>query len=193
DAKAKYNEAMSIKPDEKYPKDKIAEIDTILDDLAKKVAEEKAKTEQYNAAIAAADNALNAKKYEDAKAKYNEAIGIKPDEKYPKDKIAEIDTILADLAKKEAEEKAKTEQYNAAIAAADNALNAKKYEDAKAKYNEAIGIKPDEKYPKDKIAEIDSILADLAKKEAEEKAKTEQYNAAIAAADNALNAKKYED
>src|SRR5690606_11385379 len=145
----------------------------------KKEAEEKAKTEQYNAAIAAADNGLNAKKYEDAKAKYNEAIGIKPDEKYPKDKIAEIDSILADLAKKEAEEKAKTEQYNAAIAAADNALNAKKYEDAKAKYNEAIGIKPDEKYPKDKIAEIDSILADLAKKEAEEKAKTEQYNAAI--------------
>src|SRR5690606_23834346 len=142
---------------------------------------------------AAADNALNAKKYEDAKAKYNEASGIKPDEKRPKERSAGKDSILADLAKKEAEEKAKTEQYNADIATADNAMNAKKYEDAKAKYNEASGIKPDEKYPKDKIAEIDSILADLAKKEAEEKAKTEQYNAAIAAADNAMNAKKYED
>src|SRR5690606_37573805 len=139
-------EASGIKPDEKYPKDKIAEIDTILADLAKKEAEEKAKTEQYNAAIAAADNAMNAKKYEDAKAKYNEAIGIKPDEKYPKDKIAEIDSILADLAKKEAEEKAKTEQYNAAIAAADNALNAKKYEDAKDKNNTAINTKHEKKY-----------------------------------------------
>ncbi|MBL1231449.1 MAG: hypothetical protein COA31_001880 [Flavobacteriales bacterium] len=191
-AKGKYNEALGVKPDEQYPKTKLTEIEGLLAELAKKEAEEKAKTEQYNALISAADKALGAKDYEDAKGKYNEAIVVKPEEKYPKDKIVEIDGILAELAKEEAEEKAKQEKYDAAIAAADKALTEKSYDAAKTKYNEALSLKAEEKYPKDKIVEIDGILAELAKKEAEEKAKQEKYDAAIAAADKALADKSYD-
>ena len=191
-AKGKYNEALGVKPDEQYPKTKLTEIEGLLAELAKKEAEEKAKTEQYNALISAADKALGAKDYEGAKGKYNEAIGVKPEEKYPKDKIAEIDGILAELAKKEAEEKAKQEKYDAAIVAADKALAEKSYEAAKGKYNEALGIKSDEQYPKTKLTEIEGILAEIAKNEAAEKAKQEKYDAAIAAGDKALTEKSYE-
>ena len=198
-AKGKYNEALGVKSDEQYPKTKLTEIEGLLAELAKKAAEEQAKQEKYDAAIAAADKALSAKEYDAAKGKYNEALGVKPDEQYPKTKLTEIEGLLADLAKKEAEEKAKTEQYNALTSAADKALGAKDYEGAKGKYNEAITVKPEEKYPKDKLKEIEGILAEIARKKAEEesammaqKEKDEKYNAAIAAADKALAEKSYD-
>jgi len=191
-AKQAYETASGIKPDEKYPKDKLKEIETILADLAKKDAEQKAKNEQYQKLITEGDVLFAAKDYEKAKGKFQSATELKAEEKYPKDKLKEIDVILADLAKKEAENKAKEEQYKALIAEADGLLKAKDYNNSKAKYQAALGIKAEEKYPKDKLAEIDNLLADLAKKDAEEKAKNQQYNDLIATADASLKAKNYE-
>lgn len=191
-AKQAYETASGIKPDEQYPKDKLKEIETILADLAKKEAESKAKEEQYQKALKEADALLANKDYANSKIKYQAALTIKTEEKYPKDKIAEIETILADLAKKEAENKAKEEQYKALIAEADGLMKTKDYAGSKTKYQAALTIKAEEKYPKDKIAEIETLLADLAKKEAEEKAKNQQYNDLIATADAALKAKNYE-
>jgi tetratricopeptide (TPR) repeat protein len=188
-----YESAIQIKAEEQYPKDKIAEIKTLLADLAKKEAEEKAKNEQYQKIITEADGLLSAKEYEKAKAKYQSANEVKAEEQYPKDKIAEIDGVLADLAKKEAEEKAKNEQYQTLIAEADGLMNSKEYEKAKAKYQSASEVKAEEQYPKDKITEIDGVLADLAKREAEEKAKNEKYQQFITVADASLVAKKYEE
>src|SRR5690606_30689640 len=180
-AKMEYNTAISHKPNEAYPQNKIKEIKDLIKNKDKI-------DKEYNDLITSGDANLINKDYVKAKADFEKAQALKDYEEYPKTKLKEIEAALAEIAKKEAEEKAKTEQYNAAIAAADNALNAKKYEDAKAKYNEAIDIKPDEKYPKDKIAEIDTILADLAKKEAEEKAKTEQIRRTMCSAEQALTA-----
>ncbi|MBW6482603.1 MAG: hypothetical protein K0B10_06040 [Vicingaceae bacterium] len=193
DAKGKYNEALSLKSEEKYPKDKLKEIEGILAELNKKEAEEKALNEKYQNLITVADNALAAKSYQEAKTKYNEALGVKPAEQYPKNKLKEIEGALADLAKKEAEEKALNEKYQALIVVADKALGAKSYQEAKTKYNEALVVKPAEQYPKDKLKEIEGALADLAKKEAEEKALNEKYQNLITAADKALLAKTYED
>ena len=183
-AKAKYTEALGIKPNEQYPKDKISEIEKLLSELAA----EKQKEEQYKALIAEADSKFSSKDYEGAKAKYTEALGIKPNEQYPKDKISEIEKLLSELAA----EKQKEEQYKALIAEADSKFSSKDYEGAKSKYNAALGLKPNEQYPKDKIAEIEKLLAELAAKEASEKQKEEQYKALIAEADSKLSAKDYE-
>ncbi|MCB9359866.1 MAG: hypothetical protein H6587_10380 [Flavobacteriales bacterium] len=188
-----YESALQIKAEEQYPKDKIAEIKTLLADLAKKEAEEKAKNEQYQKIITEADGLLSAKEYEKAKAKYQSANEVKTEEQYPKDKIKEIDALLAGFAKKEAEEKAKNEQYQGLIAEADGLMSAKEYEKAKAKYQSASQLKTAEQYPKDKITEIEGLLAELAKKEAEEKAINEKYQQFITLADNNLAAKKYEE
>lgn len=255
-AKDMYYEASGIKPDEKYPKEKIGEIEKILADLASKDAAEKERlakeneiNEKYKAAIADADKALAAKDYNGAKSGYKDASVVKPAEQYPKSKIAEIDKIIADIAardeakrkadeearlkaeadaaaKKKAEaeaaakEKAIAEKYNAAIARADQSFGSKDYSGAKTAYNEASGIKPSEKYPKDKISEIDKLLAQLAaqdeaKRKAEEEARkkaeadalarkkaeeealakekaiTEKYNSAISKADKAFEGKDY--
>ena len=213
-AKAGYNEALSLKATEQYPKDKIKEIDSALAELAAKekadkdkLAAEKALNEKYTAAITKGDAAMSAKNYPGAKAAYTEATGLKSAEQYPKDKLAEIEKLLADAAAKDAAEKEKlakekelNDKYNAAIAKGDKALLAKTYEAAKAAYNEALGLKPAEQLPKDKIASIDKLLADAAAKDAAEKDRqakekeiTEKYTAAITKGDKALAAKTYED
>jgi len=192
-AKQAYESAQEIKPEEQYPKDKLKEIEGILAELAKKEAEEKAKNEEYQKLITEADGLLASEKYDDAKTKYQSASDLKTEEQYPKDKLLEIDGILAELAKKEAEEKAKNEQYQKLIAEADGLLASENYNDAKTKYQSASDLKTEEQYPKDKLSEIDGILAELAKKEAEEKAKNEQYQKLITEADGLFASKKYEE
>ncbi len=184
-AKTAYSEALAVKPGEQYPTDKIAEAEKLMGDAA--AEKERAAVEaKYKAAIAKGDAALKAKTYDAAKTAYNEAISIK-NEQYPKDKISEIDKLLEELASKNASAKEVEEKYKAAISKADAAFTAKSYTDAKSAYTEASSIKPSEKYPKDKIAAIDALIAN----EANAKEKEEKYNAAIAAADQAFAAKDF--
>ena len=169
-SKNTYNQALTIKPNEIYPKEQIAKIDNLLKDLA-------GKDEEYKKAIASADNLFNGKDYANSKNTYNQALAIKPNESYPKDQITKIDIILKDLAGKE-------EAYKKAIASADNLFNSKDYANSKNTYNQALSIKPNESYPKEQISKIDNLLKDLAGKE-------EAYKTAIANADKAFNIKDY--
>ena len=191
-AKVDYGKASTLKSYEQYPKDKLSEIEKILAEIAKKEAERKAKEAKYKGLIAAADNMLGTKNYDGSKGKYNEALAVMPDEQYPKDKLVEIEGILAEIARKEAERKAKEAQYKGLIAEADKLIGTKDYNGSKAKYNEALGVKSAEQYPKDQIKEIDRILAEIAKKEAEEKAKEAKYQSLIVAADGFLGSKNYD-
>jgi hypothetical protein len=202
EAKAKYTAAAAVKDQETYPKQKIKECDAFIADLAAKAeAEKKAKEldDKYNAAVAAGDAAFKAAKYEDAKAKFTEAAGLKPAEKYPPQQLAAIAAKLDELAKKaEADKKAAELEaaYQAAIKAGDDAFKSAKYDQAKAKYNEALGVKPKEKYPTDQLAAIDKKLAELAAKaEADKKAAEQEaaYQAAITAADAAFKAANYDE
>ena len=180
-AKSGYQNALGIKPDEQYPKDKIREIDAIyagIDNL-------KQQDKQYLDIIAAADKLLEDKSYQPAKVQYQSALKLKPEEKYPKDRIAEIDLALTDLAK----QKALDDQFDAAIAKADKSFALKTWDQAKTDYTAASALKPNEAYPKDKILEIEKIVADLANK----KALDDQYAGIIASADKLLLAKSYPD
>jgi len=179
EAKTKYAAALALKPNEQYPKDKIAEIDKTLADLAKS----KAIDDQYAASIQKADKLLADKSYDPAKIEYNNSLKIKPDEKYPKDKIAEIDKILADILA----QKATDEKYHQLIVKADNLLSLKSYDPAKTEYTNALGVKPAEQYPKDKIAEIEKAIADIAhKNEIDSK-----YKISIVKADQLFSSKSY--
>ena len=201
-AKGKYNDALSLKPKEKYPTDQLAAIDKKIADLAAKAdADKKAKEldANYQAAITAADAAFQRADYDAAKGKYNDALGLKPKEKYPTDQLAAIDKKIADLAAQaDADKKAKEldANYQAAIAAADASFKAADYDAAKGKYNEALGLKPKEKYPTDQLAAIDKQLADLAAKAAADKKTKDldtQYNQLIEDGEGFFTAAKYAD
>lgn len=200
EARGKYNDALGLKPKEKYPADQLAAITKKLDELAKKAEEErKAKEldEAYQAAIKAADAAFQGANYEEARAKYNDALALKPKEKYPTDQLAAITRKLDELAKKAEEERKAKEldaQYQAVIAAADAALQGEDFTNAKKKYNEALGLKPKEKYPADQLAAIEKTLADRAKKAEEERLAAERdakYNALMEKAEGMFAAGQY--
>ena len=182
EAKAKYNEALAIKPTEAYPKTRLAEIDRIFAELAK----QRSIDEQYAGVISEADQLFSAKAYADAKTKYQGASAIKPEEQYPKTRIAEIDGIIAERAR---QQKELDDQYAALIATGDNLFAAKTYPEARKSYSEALGLKPAEKYPQDRIAAIDGILGEMAK----QKVLDDQYAALIESADRLLSSKTYAD
>jgi tetratricopeptide (TPR) repeat protein len=104
---------------------------------------------QYDKYIAMGEAAFNAKDYFKAKEFYQNAAFIYPGEQFPKDKIAECDKQLATEPPK---------AYMELIAVADKLFNEKQYEKAKEAYNQALAIRPAEKYPLDKIKECEKMI-----------------------------------
>lgn len=162
EAKVKYQEAVAIDNLQKYPKDQILAADAKLAELAAQ-NEKKAK---YDAAMSSANALFGETKYEDAKKKYLEASAIDAAQNLPKERIAEIDVLLANQ-KQAADKKAK---YDAAIKEAERLLTESKLVESKAKFNEALNADNAQQYPKDKIAEIDGLLAKKAELEAKQAA-----------------------
>lgn len=179
-ALSEFKMAQILKPDETYPKEKITETEKLIAlDAARK-----AEDARYTAAIAGGDSLFVLRQYQTAKQKFTDALAIKPREVYPRNRIAEIDAMLA-----EAERLIKTDkQYHDLIAKADNSFQAGQYQEARSGFASAKALKPDEIYPKEKIAEIDRILTDL---EAA-KAMDNQYRSTIALADKQFIAKTYD-
>ncbi len=201
ESKTLYTEALEIVPNDKYALDRIKEIDNLLATLGV--------DEKYNSALAQADQMFNAADYENSKGKYTEASGIKPKEKYPRDKIAEINNILNQIAKT-------NQNYQQAVSKADGLFNQKSYEKAKEAFAEAARIKPDETYPAEMTGKIDNLIAEQTKIAAEAEAerirleqeaaaaeaarlaaiqaeKDKNYNEAITKADNLFTQKDYEN
>lgn len=192
EAKEAYAEASGLKPAELTPKNKIKEIEAIEKAEADKAAKEKETNEKYAAALAKGDAAFSAGNLTEAKTAYTEASLLKTSEVYPKNKLKEIDALIAAENKRKEEEKALGDKYNAAISKGDKALLAKLYTDAKTAYTEAANLKPQENYPKQKLEEVGKLLADEEAAKAAELALNEQYNAKIKKADTEFGLKNYD-
>jgi hypothetical protein len=192
EAKEAFSEASGLKPLELAPKNKIKEIEAIEKAEADKAAKEKETNEKYAAAVAKGDAAFSAGNLTEAKTGFTEASVLKPEEVYPKNKIKEIDALVAAETKRKEEEKALGDKYNAAISKGDKALLSKLYAEAKTAYTEAANLKPQENYPKQKLEEVAKLLADEEAAKAAELALNEQYNQKIKKADSELGAKNYE-
>ena len=150
EAKTKYEEALTLKQD---PLVKI-KLDGINSKLAETKSKEQAKA-KYDALISEASSLQASNKLPEAKAKYQEAGKLDPTQTVPPTKIKEIDDLIA----KGAADKQKTEKYNALITAAEQLQTLGKLKEAKAKYQEAGTIDPTQTVPKQKITEIDNLIA----------------------------------
>ncbi|WP_297092522.1 hypothetical protein, partial [uncultured Draconibacterium sp.] len=203
DARTQYNEALGIKPKEQYPKDKLNEIATVLNDIARI-------DRQYNDLIASADRLFQQKNYTEAKSTFIEAAQLKAQETYPSEMLVKIEGLIADqerLTREAAEAEAarlaaiqaeKDKNYAEAIARADELFNTEAYENSRNEYRTALDIKPEESYPQQRIDEIGTILAQLsaaqkayeeAVAEGDREFRREGWDAAIAAYNTAKQAK----
>ncbi|MDP3643682.1 MAG: hypothetical protein Q8S54_10895 [Bacteroidota bacterium] len=155
-ARLVYNEAILIKSDEQYPVDQLALIEKLINEQNE---------QQYKSAITLADNSFNANQFDEAKTSYLEALKYKKDDQYATRRLKEIDQKKAGLEAENNRLKKLQDEYNAAIADAGNDFKNKDYLKSKGKYQKALTLKPAEILPKDQIAKIDQILAELQKEE----------------------------
>lgn len=161
----KYKQASAMFPEEEYPKDMIAAIEQ---QQQKEVEAEKA----FNDALSAGDQAFQQKKYQDAAAQYTMALALQPDNTYARDKVAEVNGLIA-------ENEAKEKAWDAIINDARNLYNKKEYAEALGKYRTAAQMRPQEQEPVEKIKELETVLAEMAKTKKE-------YDKIIAKADKSF-------
>ena len=135
-----YEKAQKIAPNDPVIKDKISKIRTII-------ADQKKALEDYQKTIVSADNYFNAKDYFNAKASYQMAIDLKPEDAYAKEKLKETMEFLRS-------QKATNVLYDVAIESAEQLFRAKEYDKAKVEYEKASKVLPGDSYAKDKINEI---------------------------------------
>ena len=115
---------------------------------------------EYKKNITEADGFFENSEYDDALKSYTAAANLKPEEEYPKEKISEINVIIAqaeESARIEAEIKAE-ENYIVEIDEGDDFYNNGEYERAIESYLQALSFKPDESYPAERINEIEQFL-----------------------------------
>jgi len=171
-AKAEYEKAGALKPNESYPKNRIGKISVVAIAATQQ-------NDKYTETIREADGLMGLQEYAKAKLVYIKASNMRPKEQYPKDKMLEIDAILS-------REEADQVEYNRLIAAADRMMESENYETARERYTQALELAPTEEYPSEKLNEIAGII--LATELDVQKA----YNTIIAEADLSFDQKNYE-
>jgi tetratricopeptide (TPR) repeat protein len=141
EAKTEYRKAMLIDPTLEFPRERLAKISAVYMD-----PEDQA---YFDNAVTKGDNAVTASEFEKAISFYEAALTVKPDAKAVKDKITNTRKQWADY-------KVRTEQSKKSIAAADKMLQAGKRTEARAEYQKALALFPDNQYARQKTQEIDN-------------------------------------
>jgi len=207
-----YNQALGLYGNEEYPRDQIKEAQKRIDE---KLAADQANADleaKYQAAIDLGNKNMKDEEYQVALRNFEEAKGLKENEKLPKAKITEIEGILADLAaqagRNQAQDLANAEadrinkEYQALITTADEKFQSEQLEEAKKDYQAALEVKSEEKYPKSRIDKIDDLLAtaiaDAGDAAAENEARLEaerinnEYQGLITSADTKFDSEQLE-
>ena len=141
-----YQQALSIQPDESYPKERIQEIESLI-------LKQLTIDESYDKMVVAADKAFSGKEYEKAKELYRKASEIKPNEKHPLEYIDKINKLIAGF-------EAHKEAFTKAVIKADDLYEKKQYKEAEEIYIQASDLNPLDKHTKDMIAKCkDFIIA----------------------------------
>ncbi len=188
-----FEQALEVKPKDPVAAQRLSKTKIIKRNYEKAIAKQKA----FDDAVAEADGYFDSKNYELAKTAYEKAIELKSNEAYPKQRLGETVHILKRLALEQ------QKRFNEAIVKGDNFYEQENYQEAVLQYKVAESIKPAERYPKERIAECNSLLAeqlkvlkaqyDLSIADADKLYATKIYDKAIKAYQNAERIKPDED
>jgi|GEM_PF-1370166 len=166
-----YQFALKLKPDEAYPKQKLNEINGIL-------GATKAVMEDYHKAISSADRAFQQNLLQEALSGYEHALSLKPNEVYPRQKVAAIRVTLDQL-------QARQLKFDTLIARGDEAVISARYSDAITLFRAALDVNPGSEYPKSRIAFLNDKLREL-------KVLRDNYSKSIFEGDKAAAARNYD-
>ena len=159
-----------------------------LDETLKKIQEDGARQEVFYAHLDAGDQFYNQQKYEEAMTEYEQALKVFPEDKYVGGQAEEVRAILK-------ERQDKQDAYNTAMSQGETLLAEENYDAAILQFETAIGIFPNDKLPKEKLAEARQkkqlytekvTLFDKTMEEARQQGLRKNYDAALAKLDQAL-------
>jgi hypothetical protein len=178
EAKKKFIKARDMR-NGTYEKEMIYKCDQAIDDAENRAV--------YDAIVADADKKFNNRDFAVSIEKYKEASKMYPTESYPKDQMLKAESALKDMLAYEAERLRLQKEYEDKLALAARNFEEDKIQQAISNYRAASDIKPEEQFPKDKIAELEALLD-------ERKAQQERNNAdALANAERDRIEKEYND
>jgi len=188
EAIALYQQALKVKPDAKYPTDRI----TLAETQLAKIRDLKEQEEKIEQLMADGDKAIAAEDFNTGIASYEEILKI---DSSNKEADGKLDAAYAAQKDFEAQAKAR-ESYDAAMAEANDLFSAGDYEKAKSKYSTAAELMPKESLPKEKIeactVKIEEKLA--ADKAAEELAAVqEKFNRLVSEADEMIANQNFDE
>ncbi|MDB5246235.1 MAG: hypothetical protein JWQ40_629 [Segetibacter sp.] len=192
-AQGKYEEVLRAQPNNPEAKRGLSEV---KDKKAKKELDEKT-----NGIRTAADNAFNAKQYEEAAGKYKQVLELKHDDLYSNNQLALIQKIKAEsllLANQEKEKAAHREQeekINGVKERAGKAFNEKRYDDAISEYNQVLAANPNDVLAKGRIETIQKLKEQevLARKqEKENNDREENFKTYIKSGDKAFENQEFD-
>lgn len=196
-----YNQEIDdFKFDEEYSakiKNRIAKAEQdIRRYIASKGAAAQEEARKFAALVGKGQQAFDKKEWQEAISQWKQALEMKPANDELKQKIASAQKEAELEAARRAVAQQNEQAYKLLIGSADSLFTLKKYSDAKEKYTAATRLNEKDSYPPNKIREIDSILATLAKEDAAKKKQQADAEAAyqktIVMADQAFKNREFE-
>ena len=190
-----YKKALVIKSNEPYPVQQIKKIDQMLQEKAQNQIQKQQLEEQYQQALKQGETALTAKDYTGAVNAFKTALSVKAGDSFASAKLNEANELLRKYNEELAKTKETDTQYNELIQQGDKAFADKNYDVAVEKYQQALTVKSEEKYPQDQLTAIQKIRQtqqDKAAQVAEEKRKAD-FNQKVEQGDALLGEDKYQE
>lgn len=148
-----YQNALSVKENDQIAKDKISEIQQILDDIANAAQNDIDRKNKFDAFILEANSLFEAEKFLEAKTIYTKALGLDGTSLYAKKQIEECD-----IRQRLKDQSLANSEYNEIIRLANESFDIKSYDKAKENYERALTVRPTDPHPKKRLKEIDAIL-----------------------------------
>lgn len=174
-----YQDALALYPSDKIASKKFEEANVEVKRLDQEEADQLALDQRYNTLMSEAEADLKEAKYDAAKAKFEKASELKPNEQGPKQEVRNINRKLDELAAAEEQKKQLERKYVLLIQEGSKALSAGKLEEARSKYEEAAGLKPGESEPTAKLEEVKAREEEVVAAKLEEEKKKEQARLAF--------------
>ncbi len=144
-AKEYYMQAVQVNPNQNYASNQAKICNYNIS-----AASVMTKDQHYERAIAKGDSCYGKQDWNGARENYQQALNLKPQETYPLERVREIDNKTANPQRES--------YYNSLIKEADDFMKEGKYIDARKSYRLALDLKPLEKYPQEKLEEIEVLL-----------------------------------
>lgn len=127
--------------------------------LDKDFASEKEKQQrQLQKILDEADRNYKLKEYSKAQTVYKEALSLDPENNYCKDRIAELDYLIASQAKDAARKQSESEKVNGIIKEGDVAFSSSDYVHARQIYSTALSIQSDNETVHDRLKKVDDAI-----------------------------------